>query len=97
MLLPTEGIGYVPVFRPGLARSTGAALDVLRCHLLPATAIASDVVAYDSPRNSTTSRRDILSTPTANLVSEDAANHGTYNRPRNTVVTALLNDLLLRS
>jgi hypothetical protein len=75
-----------------MAGYAGATLDVLGNHLLSA-AVATDVGAYRAPHDSATDSGDIPAASATDLVTENAADDGADNRPRDVGAASFLNDL----
>ena len=93
MLLAPEDVSDIPVVGLGLAGYAGATLDILGTRLLCA-AVATDVGTHRGSRDSAAGSGDILTASATDLVTENAANDGAGNRPRNVDPASLLNDLL---
>ena len=75
MLLTTEVVAHIPQLGSRLIRHIGAALDVLRAHLLwltIATGLGTNCAAGDGPANG----GDIVAPSATNLMPDYAANQG---------------------
>src|SRR5205085_7425068 len=75
VLASAERVRDVPVLGLGTARHFAAALDIAVVRGLP-VAIARDVHADGAARHRTADRREVLAAPSADLVTEDAADDG---------------------
>jgi hypothetical protein len=91
MFLAPEVVGDIPVVGLGLAGRVLATLDVLGLRLLSTT----DVGAHRASCDSTTDGGDIITASATDLVTENAANYGADDRPRNVEIASILRDLFL--
>jgi hypothetical protein len=80
MLLAAEVVGDIVVVGLGLARNVLTTLNVASLHWLAADPKATGLGAYRTPRDRAADGGDILTASAADLVAENAADHGADHR-----------------